>query len=62
MDIENDVMDHIEQKRLIWHGHVRKLVEIGRLISLRMESHKKMSRGRPRTSWRYEVVEANGNS
>lgn len=62
MDIEKDAIHYIEEKRLIWYGHVRRMGRdrwIGKITDWSPIGRRR--RGRPRRSWRDEVDEAMEN-
>ena len=58
METERRVIDYIEEKRLVWYGHVRRAQN--RLINKVTEWSPlgRRKRGRPRRSWRDEVDES----
>lgn len=59
MGVEKDVLEYIEEKRLLWYGHVRRASEnrwIAKVTDWSPIGRRK--RGRPRRSWRNEVDDA----
>ena len=58
MGVETDVLKHIEEKRLLWYGHVRRAQDGWTKRVTDWSPMGKRRRGRPRRSWRDEVDEA----
>jgi hypothetical protein len=61
--VEASIMKEIEQKQLIWYGHVQRMAE-GRLpwIALRWIPEQKRARGRPKKLWMEGIRKAMNES
>ena len=61
MEGRPDIVEFVEQKQLVWYGHVQRM-ETERLPKRMMlwKPKERRKRGRPRTSWREGIDRAMG--